>query len=296
MTHGCSVICSLALLQICGQSLAQAPREAELSRDQQLIVAAFRLDVDRVRQLADAGADVNVRFGKYDRMIFRDKRSLGYSKIGSNKWTALQAVASSLRAPDPEQETENTTEGRDKAAAELKRIDPKLIKQRDERRVAIAKLLIAAGANLDANDGYGATALAGAIYLGYDDLALLLIESNAAVNTKTGVYIDGPGDLTPLHCATRNPRIVKALLQKGADASARTTGGDTPLHWAVLSQEPSVESVRLLIAAGADVNARDNEGRTPLSWVPALSSEFNLDPNPMAKREIRRVLLEAGAK
>lgn len=68
--------------------------------------------------------------------------------------------------------------------------------------------LIAAKVNLDLDDGYGATALYEAIYNSYDEMALLLIEAGAKVNTKTGIYIDGTGDITPLHRATDSPRVV----------------------------------------------------------------------------------------
>jgi len=40
--------------------------------------------------------------------------------------------------------------------------------------------------NLDFDDGYGATALDVSVSLGFDDLSMLLIESNAKLNTKTG--------------------------------------------------------------------------------------------------------------
>lgn len=80
------------------------------------------------------------------------------------------------------------------------------------------------------------------------------------------------GNRTPLHEAavrTKNPAVVAALIEAGADVHAR---GDldwmhepdaTPLYWAAtVNPDPAV--VELLAQAGADVNARSGSGRTPL--------------------------------
>ncbi|MGD9722033.1 MAG: ankyrin repeat domain-containing protein [Pirellulales bacterium] len=295
MDHRLKVaFCVNVLLASVVSSTGAQEKRLQLSRDQQLIVAAYELDVARVKQLLNDGADVNAQFGKYDEHVFRDKRTLGYSHIGSRKWTALQAVANSNREPQPERETENTSEAREQALAELKKIEPKLIKERDDRRLAIAKILIAAGAKLDLDDGHGATALYSAVYLGYDDLALLLIASNAAVNTKTGIYIDGPGDITPLHDATDSPRVLRALIDAGADVTARDTEGSTPLHRAALMASP--ECVDLLIKSGADVRAKDKVGRTPLYWAPEGTSGLDVDDLQKRKAEVGKLLREAGAK
>ena len=63
-------------------------------------------------------------------------------------------------------------------------------------------MLIAAKANLDLDDGHGATALSTSVYLRHDDLALLLIASGAKLDTTTGIYIDGTGGIAPVHRAT----------------------------------------------------------------------------------------------
>jgi hypothetical protein len=265
----------------------------QYSRDQLLVVAAFQLDVDRVKRLLDDGANVNARFGVYDKHLFEDIRTRGYSSIGSDKWTALLAVADSHRDPQPPRRTENTSEALTRAMEEMKKIDPALIAERDKRRLAIAKMLIKAKANLALHDGYGATALYKSITNGYDELSMLLIDAGADVNTKCGVYIDGSGDITPLHNAANSPRVVKALLQHGAAPTVRDTSGWTPLHWAAL--HGNVESVRLLIEARAEVNARDNEGHTPMYW--ARTAEGTPEgPGEEQKRAIAGLLRKAGGQ
>ncbi|MGD9712406.1 MAG: ankyrin repeat domain-containing protein [Thermomicrobiales bacterium] len=258
----------------------------ELTVEQRLVIAAFRLDIDVVTQLLREGANPNGRLGFYDSELFEDKRTLAWSPLASDRWTPLLAVANSHRAPQPLTHTENDSEALVVALKKLSQIDPTIIRERDERRVAIAKLLVASKGDLELDDGFGSTALASAVYSKHDSLALYLLQSGANPNVKTGVYIDGTGEITPLHYAADRPKLVEAFLKYGAHVNAKNSDGDTPLH--VAARESSVESVRLLVRAGADVNAEDKEGRTALYWVGDKS-----DPSEM---EIARFLRNAGAK
>ena len=278
-------------LFICGTCSAQESTKPPLNKDQQLIIAAFELDVRRVSSLLADGANPDARLGFYDEHPFEDKWSLGYSPIGSDKWTPLLAVADSHRAPQPGQRTENTLEGLDAAKAKLKALDPKLTTERDARRVEIAKLLIAAKANLDLDDGYGTTALYRSAYNQFDDLSLLLIASNAKLNTKTRVYIDGDGDITPLHQAVGSPKVLKAMIERGANVHAVTTSGSTALHSAVYLENS--DSVKLLLDAGANPVAIDKEGQPPAYW---LESMKELGGTINKKQEEILQLLEAASK
>src|SRR5439155_18991587 len=81
------------------------------------------------------------------------------------------------------------------------------------------------GVDVDLTDQYGLTALDVAAFLGFDELAKLLIERKANVN-------------------------------------AASNDGYRPLHFAV--RQESLPVVRLLLAAGAKIDVDDNQGRTPL--------------------------------
>ena len=72
---------------------------------------------------------------------------------------------------------------------------------------------------------------------------------------------------TPLHIACQYAssfQCMGLLLEHGADPSAKTDEGATPLHYA--AQSGSIESVELLLSYSNDVNTVDKQGRIPEQW------------------------------
>ena len=59
------------------------------------------------------------------------------------------------------------------------------------------------------------------------------------------------------------PAAVQERLDRGAEVTARTQAGDTPLHWAARSNANTAVAA-LLLDRGADLYARDAHGQTPL--------------------------------
>ena len=211
----------------------------DLTREQRLIVACHRLDVHGAVAALRDGADVNGRFGNGDAKLFQDPWSLGWP-TAAEKWTPLIALASASEYPDPPRKVENTFADLDWAQEQKAKVPPELIEQRKRNALTLALILLSHRADIDADDGYGATALYEAVYLRKLELAKLLLRFNAKVNTKTGIYIDGAGDITPLHRAYWSAELTKLLLEKGADPNAKDTRGQTPRDWARMSDDPAV--------------------------------------------------------
>lgn len=132
-----------------------------------------------------------------------------------------------------------------------------------------ADLLLRAGAKVNAANDLGATPLWTACQNGSEPMVRRLLAAGANPNAKLLL-----GE-TPLMLASRvgNPAVAEQLLAKGADANARATRGQTALMWAVAQQHPEV--VKVLLAHKADVQARSE------AWtdVQAVSPHGYLDYN-----------------
>jgi ankyrin repeat protein len=126
-----------------------------------------------------------------------------------------------------------------------------------------AKLLVAAGANVNDTDAWGVSATTLAAFSGYGDVVEYLLEKGADPNKAAAGF-------TALHAAImrRDEKMVSALLAHGADANARLQTwtptrrsshdfsfapdwvGATPLWLASRVDEPGI--MRLLLKHGAD--------------------------------------------
>ena len=106
-----------------------------------------------------------------------------------------------------------------------------------------------AGADVDARDDDGWTALMWAAQEGRADAVRLLIGAGADVD------IDDDDGWTALMLAAGEGRAdaVRLLIGAGADVNADDDDGWTALMWA--AQEGRTDTARLLMDAGADVNA-----------------------------------------
>jgi ankyrin repeat protein len=126
--------------------------------------------------------------------------------------------------------------------------------------------LLREGADVNASQGDGMSALHWAAAAGDAEMASMLVRAGANLQAVTRI-----GHYTPLHvaCKTGSAAVVEILLEAGGDVNARTEpGGTTPLHLAAASG--SAEAVALLLSRGADVNAREREwGQTPLVFAAA---------------------------
>lgn len=128
------------------------------------------------------------------------------------------------------------------------------------------RALLQQGADVNAAQGDGMTALHWAADRGDLEMARMLVYAGAGLEAVTRM-----AEYTPLHLASRagHGAVVRALLEAGSDPAAPTgSGGATPLHLAAAAGD--AEAVAALIEHGADVDAREERaGQTPLIFAAA---------------------------
>jgi ankyrin repeat protein len=124
-----------------------------------------------------------------------------------------------------------------------------------------AKVLFEHGAEVDVRTvREGMTPLHYAAERKKPGVAKVLIDAGADVNAA-----DNKGK-TPLSFAARNnhPELIELLLAAGADIEKQDNSQMRPVHHAALCKEGGAEAMKVLVEHGADVNALDKWGNAPL--------------------------------
>lgn len=128
---------------------------------------------------------------------------------------------------------------------ELKGYTPLILASRYGRNVKTIQILLEKGAEIEAKDAYGMTALMRAASVG-------------------------------------NSEIIQVLLEKGANVGSAGHGGQTALMYAVLRDDEA--STRILLANGSKIDLADESGNTPLMLTRSLKTarlliDAGADPN-----------------
>lgn len=123
----------------------------------------------------------------------------------------------------------------------------------------ICELLIARGADVNAEDKHGNTPIHGAARLGHQDIVEYLLEYGANVNTLNVAGSTAVFDAAQQH----HLQVVEYLLSRGAEVNLTDEQGFTPLLRA-FQKSGSDEIIRVLVAYGAEVNVRGHQGLSPL--------------------------------
>jgi serine/threonine-protein phosphatase 6 regulatory ankyrin repeat subunit B len=219
-----------------GETEVVALLEAAQDAARELVEAARDGNLARVRELLDAGANVNQADNHGDTALMAASR-YGHATVvemllaagadvnhaDNRGWTALMWASRSSHA-------------------------------------AIVEMLLAAGADANQADAYGGTALLYASYNGHVAIVTLLLSAGADPN-HTDV---NSNRLTSLMDASYNGHvaIVTLLLSAGADPNHTDVNSGTALMEASARGHAAI--VKALLDAGANVNQTNRDGDTAL--------------------------------
>ena len=203
-------------------------------------------------QLLDAGADPTIRdrYGKTPADIgiyLRDRQTPNDRADDTIKRLLDAETPQHQKTPD----TTMTTQNPDRNAS--------LLRAAENGSVLGVRRQLAAGADPDASDRQGVTALHYAAGRADSPEAVkLLLDAKADPNVR-----DEYQGQTPLHLAVQadTPEAVKLLLDAKANPNVPDFDGGTALHYAAANRSPEI--ARDLIAAGGDPGREDLQGRTP---------------------------------
>jgi ankyrin repeat protein len=205
-----------------------------------LMIAAMAGRVDMAKLLVEKGADVNAR---------------STSKTGST------VLCFATESDNPELLALLVDHGADVNGRSRNLMSP-LYNAATKQKKAAASYLISHGARLDElgflNEvGERFTPLMGAGLMGDREMAKLLLDHGANVEATNRL-----GD-TALKLSAKKPYpdIVKLLIERGANVNAKGPNGHTALIYAAYNGH--MENVKLLLAAGADPNATATDADRP---------------------------------
>lgn len=129
-----------------------------------------------------------------------------------------------------------------------------------EGNIALMRLFISRGADINQLNANGESALALAAWRGKMEAARWLVERGARINAPARRW-------SPLHYAVfaGNEEMMEYLIGLGADINARSTNGSTVLMMAVYEGREGL--ARKLIEKGADRSPKNDWGDGALEWA-----------------------------
>jgi len=206
--------------------------------EEPLVKAAFKEDLEVVKQLVFSSLDINVR-DEHTKMT-----ALDYAAENGNLEIARTLVLGGARA---------------NLANEAGRTP--LMNLRDKASADLVRELLSAGATVNAHDESGSTALMNAAAYSNSAAVKELIENGAKVDLK-----DNDGKSALMFAAGNNdPGIAKLLIDAGAAVNAKDHNGKTALM--VAAEEGDAETLKLLIGFNAEINEKDEDGWTALMFA-----------------------------
>ncbi|MFC1498134.1 ankyrin repeat domain-containing protein [Verrucomicrobiota bacterium] len=255
------------------EQIMTSPKATKL--EQALIIAAFNLNVARVKELIASGCNVNARMGEHDHKLFLDKWTGGYGVL-SYRWTALLAASESNKYPDRKNYIHSA-----EAEKEIKKIPEKVLKKREAARVEIAQLLLNSGAEINISNG-SYTPLLAATRNEYEDLVVFLANQGAGVHRVQDKL---------LYYGIKNTHITKTLLAAGMDVSLlpESYSSGSPLKLAVA--RGNIEALKMFINVGAKI---PNNQEDHMKLLRTAMESHHLNNQTVKIAAIIKILIDAG--
>lgn len=136
-----------------------------------------------------------------------------------------------------------------------------------DRMAEVVETMIELGVDVNGHDENGTTPLHAAVFRGLEQpfpqqeaCIDMLIAAGANIEARC------PQGRTPLNVGAAQIRVVRSLVDHGAEVNTQDNEGSTPLHRAIGDRFMNVdfaETVDALLRAGADEAVLDGQGRTP---------------------------------
>ena len=283
------------------KAITEAPNPADRTSPENLmqLIKYNHLETpENIRAAVAAGADVNAKDSDGNKPM---QQALLYAPIETSIIQTLLDVGVDVN---------DTDWGYDNDTYLMLAVSGRHNPSFHESNYHVIKMLLDAGANVNARNESGGTALMIAVSHRHPETIRLLLNAGANVNAK-----DDEGHTALMSAVhSENPETIKLLLDAGADATVQAKDGETALT-ALLSKynfgypRNRVPIIKLLVDAGADINAQGPDsghlsetfnGRTPLMMAVSRNYPENvsfegcmaeIDMGP----ELVKTILDAGA-
>lgn len=144
--------------------------------------------------------------------------------------------------------------------------------QKKENLPTIKKIVEKERCNVNAEFGFGETALYLASFMGYEDVVEYLLKKGAKIDPVRQTDMTTPLLLT---LQTGNLSMAKLLLKHNADVNKRDRKHESAFLQAVILNK--IDFVNTLLKANADINLADGEGNTPLMIAAFNGNEAMVD-------------------
>jgi len=239
------------------------------SRERELLAALERGNAAPVREAAQQGFDLNRRLdGRYPPIVSAAMK-------GSATMVAELGRAG-VRADEP------GADGRTALDHVLSGSQPR------ERRVAVVRALLEAGADARRPDVWGFPPI---VKRGSDrEMLELLLAHGARADERVVCSSCSQRGYTLLHVVS-DPEAARIVIARGADVNAKAQYGNTPL--ALNFWEPVV---KVLLEHGGDPNIANDAGWTPLMYALQRYESFRGSEHRQRYSDVPALLVVAGAR